>query len=418
MSSSFVARRGFPAALTVLAAAVLFLVGLHPGSARAAEVNEGSVVITISSGKAGRVGAISPAKVVKRIGKKGAKVKSAAKGGTFGESVASGLQSAGGLKLRNGKRSLKITGLKLSIDKKLAVVRGNALGKKNIVIFTAAGKGTLGSDPSSVKFTNGKLKLQKSVANKIRKRLKLKKAPTAKLGTLYVSARSEPVVDQYYEQCGVEVDSQVDNSWPDAGALPTLSGGVAATASGGIDWGLKSSFRGYVYGTMVTAGKGDQALQALDGASRSSLPSPFDPTRGFNFPVGSGEYAANEGGITSDDQAIINGSGTGLICNNEHHFWVSISDPTVVIDGTDSRIVATISQNMNGGGIMGPVGPWQTPQRVDLADLDLTGVTPTYGTGTVTWSDIPVTLSSDAAPFATYAAGQSLDPITVSLETE
>ena len=96
-------------------------------------------------------------------------------------------------------------------------------------------------------------------------------------------------------------------------------------------------------------------------------------------------------------------------------------DPTVVIDGANSRIVATISENINGGGLFGPVGAWETPQRVDLADLDLSGVTPTYGTGTVTWSAVPATLSESASPFATYPQGPgpvALDPITVTVSTD
>jgi|GEM_PF-1145048 len=247
------------------------------------------------------------------------------------------------------------------------------------------------------------------------------------------------VEDQYNAECGVPVAGISDNSWFDASALPALASPVSATSAGGIKWGLVSGFRGYVYGVMAGTGSdeapqpnlGAQALQALNGASRfpDTPPGSFDPTRGFKFPVRSGEYAQNDAGSTADDQAVLNGSGTALFCNFKHGFWVSISNPTVVIDGAHSRIVADISQNTNGtlntNGNPVPSanpGPWQTTQRVDLADLDLSGVSPTYGAGTVEWANVPVTLSEDASPFATYSSTPDspkvLDPITVSLETE
>ena len=108
-----------------------------------------------------------------------------------------------------------------------------------------------------------------------------------------------------------------------------------------------------------------------------------------------------------------------MFCKPGHGLWVSITDPTVVIDGANSRIVATVSENLYGA----PPnhGAWETPQRVDLADLDLTGITPTYGTGTVTWSAVPATLSESASPFATYPQGPgpvALDPITVTVSTD
>jgi hypothetical protein len=234
------------------------------------------------------------------------------------------------------------------------------------------------------------------------------------------------VEDQFNDECGVPVAGISNNSWVGASSLPTLANPVPASAAGGIQWGLASSFRGYVYGFMAGSTPppdlSAKALQALDGASRfpTTPPGSFDPTRGFMFPVTHGQYAANSA-ATDDDQAVLDGSGTALFCNSKHSFWVSISNPTIVIDGANSRIVADLSQNTRGPG---PVGsePWQTTQRVDLADLDLSGVTPTYGTGTVEWADVPVTLSEEASPFATYSttpeAPKTLDPITISLETE
>lgn len=416
MTSSPLARRGVLAALTAIAAAAFFLIAFTADSARAA--TSGSVVISIPSGKAGKVSAIAPAKVEKRFGKKGAKISASATGGTFGDTYGSGLQAAGGIKLTNGKRSLQIRGLRLSVNKDLAVVRGNIAGAKNIVVFTAPGTGTFGTDPKSMKFSGGKLVFPGSVAKKVKNRLRLKKAPTGLLGSLNVKAA---LLDQYDAQCGVPVNSVVDTSWTDATALPTLSSPATISATGSLPWGFKSSFRGYVNGVMIGDGsdpaRSAKAMQALDGAVETA-PDSFGAS--FAFPVSGGEFAKNESADPADDQAVINTTGTALICNSTHMFWVSITDPTIVIDGANSRIVATISENINGGGMFGAAGPWETPQRVDLATLDLSAVTPTYGSGTVTWSAIPATLSATASPFATYPQGPgpvALDPVTVTVTT-
>lgn len=658
MTSSLVARRGAPAALAAFAVSVLFLVGFTQGAAHAAETTKGSVVLAIPSGKAGKISALAPAKVSKRFGKKGAKVTSAAKGGTFGEKVATGLQAAGGLKLSNGKRSVKITSLKFAIDSKLAVVRGNVAGKKNVVVFTAGGKGSLSGDPGSVKFSSSKMQIPPKIAGLLARKLKLKKAPTGRLGALSVNASkesttpvdpcvsnpnaegckpvdpcvanpnaegckpatitdpylaqcnvaatskvtgsltpaaalptltspqsitglttvgwgvkssfrnyvvspaaagavigldgatptgtapaygnvnwtfvdgqysdsgtpgdlsddkavfnlkgtalfcagghnfrvaiSDPTVvidgansriiasvdsnldgvwtpsqridlatlnlgagttdpleggakwtnatatltadggkaicgvgeplcpytagtamdsitvkaytveDQYSEQCGIPVAHKVEDAWTDASASPNLTDPLVTSEPTAIDWGYRSSFRGYVFGSPPAG-----TIQALDGASRSEG---ADPTRGFSFPVSEGKYSVNDLADTADDQAVIDGTGTGLFCKSGHGFWTSISDPTIIIDGANSRIVATISENLNG---TTDTGAWNTPQRVDLASLDLSGITPIYNKSgsEVTWTNIPVT---QLVPFSTYGNGAALDPITVTVKT-
>ncbi len=405
MNASLFARRGLVAAFAATAVALLFLVGMNPGSAKA-DVTTGKAFITINSGKAGFVSAVKPAKVAKRIGKKGARVSSTVSDGMFG-STASALV-AGGVRFASGKRKVTVIGLRANVAGRKTTLTGVLAGKR-IKVFNAFGAATIDEATGKARLSGGKLHLTKAAAGTIRKVLKLKKAPKGQLGGLFITINTT-YVDQYNDQCGVGVASRAIDSWPDATALPTLTGATAITSPTSINWGFKASFRGYVYGTMTAGGKSDKALQPLDGASRT-MP-PFDPTRGFSFPVSGGQHAANAAGL-ADDQAVINGTGTALFCNSEHSFWASISDPTIVIDGENSRIVATVSQNINGNGMFGELGPWQAPQRVDLADLGV--VVPTENDGKLTYTDIPVSLSSSVAPFATYPAGTALDPISVTV---
>ncbi|HMT06196.1 MAG TPA: HtaA domain-containing protein [Solirubrobacterales bacterium] len=410
MSNRLNRHRSLIAGLAAFFAVFAFSMSQFHGSASAADVTTGSVAITVSSGKAGKVSAVGPATVTKRIGKKGARVTGSVSSATYDATV--GASVAGGIRFSNGKRRIAVTGIGLSFYKSRVVLSGK-LGGKQLNVFKATGSPEVDTAKGVASLSGGKLTFTKAAAAKVRKALKLRKAPRGRIGGLGIQFNTT-FVDQYHEQCGVAVDSRSVGSWPAESALPVLTGATATARPTSIDWGLRASFRGYIFGTMAAAGKSEKALQALDGAGRTNPP--MSPTRGFSFPVSAGQYAANSPGSSSDDQAIINGTGTALFCNTEHFFWASIADPTIVIDGANSRIVATISQNINGNGMFGANGPWQTPQRVDLATLDLSAVTPTIGEGgTLTYTDIPVSMSASAAPFATYRAGTALDPITVTI---
>jgi len=229
------------------------------------------------------------------------------------------------------------------------------------------------------------------------------------MDAITVQAPTSALVDQYNSECGVAATSRVINAWTPATAAPSLSGGLATTSPSTIDWGFRSSFRSYVYNAMAFGGgTASKALQALEPATRNPDNLPAANTAGFSFPVGSGTYKANDPLSTVDDQAVVNGSGGALFCNTVHGFWVSISRPTVVIDGANSRIIADISSN--------ETGVWKTKQRVDLASLNLNGITPTYNKSgsEVSWGSVPATLN---VAFATYEVGQALDPITVAVKT-
>jgi len=444
MSSSLTARRGATAALAVFAASVLFLVGMAQGSANAATVTKGSAVIEINSPKSAKASAIAPAKG-KKVGRKGVRATAPVKSlSIIGSTAKVGL--GGGIKLSSGKRSVKITGFSLAISKNLTVVRGK-LGGKSIVVFTANGKAKVNPTANTVKLNGAKLKLPASVAKKVKKKLKLKKAPTAKIGTLSVKASKtgttpvdpcvanpkskgcnpvDPcvahpdadgcppvtVTDPYLAECNVAATSKVTGSLPAAAALPTLADPETTTGPSSIDWGVKSSFRSYIiYGAQGS-------LHALDGAATTGSLPVFS---GFEFPVSDGRYSDN--GTTDDlrdDKAVINTRGTALFCATAHKFRVAISDPTIVIDGDNSRIIATVDTNLT--------GVWTEPQRIDLATLDLSKVTQDPGAvsgSKIDWGALAASFTQTGADAicgtgeqaaCNYAAGTELDSIDVAVD--
>jgi hypothetical protein len=119
---------------------------------------------------------------------------------------------------------------------------------------------------------------------------------------------------------------------------------------------------------------------------------------------------------------VIDGGGEVVLCNSPHGFRIVLSNPTVTIDGVDSRLTVDVDTNMSGV---------HTPtQRVDLATLDIAAADPFYNDNaqTVTWSDLPVTLTaagSEALALCasspgpcSYEAGDQLEPLTVTASTE
>ncbi|HYJ20436.1 MAG TPA: HtaA domain-containing protein [Solirubrobacterales bacterium] len=188
-------------------------------------------------------------------------------------------------------------------------------------------------------------------------------------------------------------------------ALPTFNSGTSQSVTGSsLEWGFKDSFRSYV-GNVPPAG----SMQALGVATANPAgPSMAIPGSFFGFPVAAGTYEPGTAPDHSDDKLVTKGSGTALFCKSGHGFDIAIRNPTVVIDGENSRITADVGTNQN--------GTWYRFQRADIAELDLSGVEPQLSDGgnTLVWEDIPAKMSADGAlASGIYDAGETLDPITV-----
>lgn len=446
MKSSFAAR-GITTGVALLAAVAMFFV-VYGGVTASAAQTSGTATISIGTGKAGKalstkgskVSAIAPAKGKKLKGKV-VQVQAPVKSLTV--AAKSNATLKGGVKFQRGKRKVSVTGLTLAINSGKTQVKGK-VGGKLISVFTATGKADIDVAGKTVKVGSAKLTLTKAAGNAVRKALKLNKRPTGEVGRFgfYGQIKDElppcevdpnapgcnpvdpciadptgpncppiPVVDPYLAECGVAATSKVTGALPVAAPLPTLTGAKNTVSPTNVDWGFKESFRQY-----VIFGAGG-SLKAVDGASvQPGVPVPA----GFTFPVSGGQYAANDPIDTSDDQAVIPGTGTSLFCATTHKFRVAISNPTIVIDGENSRIVADVDANLT--------GVWIPSQKIDLATLDLSGATPFYNKSgsEVSWGEIPVTLTQAGGDAicgtgeqaaCSYTAGTELDPIDVSVKT-
>ncbi|MFH8792927.1 HtaA domain-containing protein [Streptomyces sp. NPDC017941] len=182
-------------------------------------------------------------------------------------------------------------------------------------------------------------------------------------------------------------DTPVDT--PAEGAAGAPRAPKAFTLKDGtLDWGLKESFRKYVTG--MAHGK----IKAGGGAEQA-------PGNGvFTFTGGKGTYEMTGHVMKAAFKGDVR------FTSALHKFDIKIADVRVHTKGRTGAIQADVTLN----------GAEQND--IDLAALDLSGVTPGQGPGgTMTFKDIPATLTAKGAKAfnGMYQKGQALDPATLTV---
>lgn len=399
--------------------AVLLTILLTAAPASAAVTVSGSATISVGTGKPGfmlgkqrvRVAGVSPA----RTSRNGRISRIAAPVSAVRIAQRSAVDVRGGVRFVRGKRRAAFTRLRLNVTPRRTVVSAS-LGKRRVVLFAAVGNAVIDPVESKLNLTSARLSLSGAAARLIRGRLRLRRLPAGPFGRLSLTARrtvSVPPVDPYLEQCDLAATSKRISPVAPASPLPVLADPQATGDD--VSWSIRNGLNLYVGGV--------GSIELLGGVTSSvTQPPAGPPVTSFTFPQAPGQYAANDTGTLADDQAVVNGSGTVVYCNKAHGFRAAISNPTVVIDGANSRIIADLDTNI--------AGVWTPTRRVDFVTLDLSEVTPTSSEpGIVTWPAVPTQLSqtgADALRFCDippvpglpgggclYPAGKPFDPITV-----
>ncbi|MFE5769154.1 HtaA domain-containing protein [Streptomyces sp. NPDC056485] len=188
------------------------------------------------------------------------------------------------------------------------------------------------------------------------------------------------------------------------GALLPVTAAHAAgrTVQGGrLDWGIKSSFQGYVTGPVA---KG--AFKLKNGAATvgGSL---------FRFHSATGSYDPESGAF----EAAFSG-GVGFQGHQKpdgtYELDLTLSRPTVKIGGGSGTLYADVSSKAKDTGAV------TTRTQVPFAALGLGGVDMKGGGSPIALNNIPATLTEQGAKaFAGYySAGTQLDPVSLSADVK
>ncbi|MCX5125457.1 HtaA domain-containing protein [Streptomyces sp. NBC_00347] len=188
-----------------------------------------------------------------------------------------------------------------------------------------------------------------------------------------------------------------------AALLPAPAAQAAGrTVEGGrLDWGIKSSFQSYVTGPVA---KGGFKLKNGAATAGGSL---------FRFHSANGSYDPDNGSLEASFSGGVTFQGHQKP-DGTYELDMSVSRPTVKIDGGSGTLYVDVSSKAKEGGAV------TTASQVPFAKLNLSGVNMKGGTSPVALANVPATLTDQGAKaFAGYyAAGAQLDPVSLSVDVK
>ncbi|MEU2242422.1 HtaA domain-containing protein [Streptomyces sp. NPDC018338] len=174
------------------------------------------------------------------------------------------------------------------------------------------------------------------------------------------------------------------------------------TVQGGrLDWGIKSSFQGYVTGPIAQGSWGLTGGAATVGGSQFR----FHSAQGSYDPATGAFEAAFTGGVHFTGHRKADGT---------NELDLTISRPRVAVQGGRGTLYADMASKAKGSGRM------SVTAQVPLATLNLAGIDMRGGGSPVALTGVPATLTAQgAAAFAGYyPAGTQLDPVSLTVDVK
>lgn len=286
--------------------------------------------------------------------------------------------SSASLSFRRGGREVTLSGI--HFDFAAGTLEG-VLGGRETAVFKF-GSAQLDPAAGSVRLGEAMLRFTPEAAKVVRDGLALPRALRHNgVGMLWLGAQQS--------------QSAKAKPAPEPKSAPV----TRSVVSGGIDWGFKASWRGYVISAPPAGSQ-----EVLEGATATGPLT--SPATTYGFPGTSGSLiAVPEGAVdvfSLSSQGAVKWAKPGHGINE-----VRFSDLEIEIGSGGSWLV---------GDVKTEIGPPAESDDVRIAELATTAVTPTWsdGGGTVTWSEVPATLTAEGASSFSgfYEAGTELDPVT------
>lgn len=294
-------------------------------------------------------------------------------------------RSSAGLTFKRGKQTVDLTGIHFNLGAGTLV---GTLGGSEVPVFWLGAAPKIDGAGGSVSLGEGKLRLTAEAATALKQKLDLEHALVRKgVGMLWLAAQAAPA-----------------------------HAPAQAIASGSTDWGVLASWRKYVLGNFGPGSVGTIATGG--GATANGTLS--EPSGFLGFPATGGSY--EKGLYGGSDKLALNTAGSVTFAKPGHCIVsVELAGLELKIDGADSSIALDAGYHVNKvEGKACVEQPAVPATRVTFAQLDLSGVSPTYSADgkTVTWTAVPASLTAaGSAAFigGKYPAGQALDPVTISV---
>ncbi|MGD9736462.1 MAG: HtaA domain-containing protein [Solirubrobacterales bacterium] len=300
---------------------------------------------------------------------------------------ASGSGTSASLGFERGKRSVALT--EISFDFAKRTLNGSLDGR-HLAVFKLGASVDAGATSASLQ--GGKLRLTGAAAGALKQALGLERALVRRaVGMVWLAAQAEqPQVSAPAPEPvkPVEPIRPIDPVKPDPRPV----------VSGGIGWGFLSSWRSYV---LLSPPAGSEEVSA--GATATGELT--NPATTFGFPATGGSYTAAYGTVPAEltlaSKGSVDWAKPGHMINE-----VRLSNLEVEFGPAGSWLIADVSTDF---------GAPEATEDVKFASLDPAAVTPAVAADSVTWTDVPATLTADgAASFAGfYAAGKELESIDV-----
>jgi hypothetical protein len=291
--------------------------------------------------------------------------------------------SAAGLAFKKGKASVVFSDVRFNLS--AGTIAGKLAGVET-AIFRVEGAPQVNAITGAVSLSAGKLRLIGATAQNLRAELDLERALNPKgVGMVWLAAQAKPI--------------QVKK----------------AVTSGALNWDFLTSWREYIYKEL---GPGSVGSITTEGGA-TTVGEPGKAGSYFVFPATGGSV---EEGLFGAPTLLTAKTGGSVKFAKPGHCIIEIrlSNLEARINGAGSGLYGNLNYE-----VYKPVGKTCEPQPtvsltgIEIASLNAGGITPVYTNGgkTVSWANVPATLTAAAAPpfEPQYKAGQVLDPVTISV---
>jgi Htaa protein len=271
----------------------------------------------------------------------------------------------GGLRLSAHGRIVELGSLTVRVgtaSKLTARIAGG--GRLTMPIDARRTRRTVAPDGTSI--TQSPIRLTKAAARLLRVRLGVKALTAGRLGTIDLDADATATV----QIPGAPATPTVTGPPTPGGAtISTRPATAVAIAGGTATWSPRASWLGY-----VSAGEGASGQAGATFATGT-----------FTIPISGGWFDPPSG------QAVVTTTGNTRFQFSTHGIDLVLADWTYDLAAPTPKAVAAVERSSADSGV-------RAGTRVPIALIKSAGIAPIVSPTTVTWTDVPLTLTSEGVP--------------------